>query len=392
MAVSKFEKSSAISKGLGNALEIIGTVGSLPAIAGVWYFVDPTSGSDTASGKTPQNALASIEAAYGLCVDAAGDGICIFSRDTGTASATTSYLKTELAWSKDSITVWGACAPVRISPRARIANQKITTTAALTVDAGDLKTITRASGSFITDGWEVGMTLLTAGDQTTSHVITAVAALSITVATDLVASAGGITSITSTMVDLITVSGHNNAFYNLQFWNGGSSATEIGGLEVTGNRNYFKNCHIVGGAGSAVAATKYSVKLNAAQENFFEGCTIGTDTFDHGNNADVEVILNSTVARNEFIDCEFRSYVSTGTAHGAVKSVSTSGGSPTMFRRCLFNSLLSATTPAAVHLTSGSVDKVGFAGCSAFNFTAWGGYADMPATAASAGGGLATTA
>jgi hypothetical protein len=244
----------------------------------------------------------------------------------------------------------------------------------------------------VTDGWEIGMKLTLAGDQTTAHVVTAVAALSMSVATNMVASAGGISSATSYNVNLITVSGTNNAFYNLQLWNGGTAAVEIGGLVVTGNRNSFDRCHITGGAGAAAAATKYSIKIDAGEENFFEACTIGTDTFDHGNNADVEVILNGVVKRNEFIDCEFRSFVSTGTAHGAVKSIGTSGGSPTFFRRCLFNSLLSATTPAAVHLVSGSVDKVGFADCSAFNFTAWGGYTDMAATAASAAGGIATTA
>jgi hypothetical protein len=373
-------------------VDMLALIDSLPPIVGHWYFVDPTSGNDGASGQGVSEAVKSIETAYDLCVSGAGDGICLLSRGTGTASQTTSYLTQELAWSKHGITVYGVCAPTKSYQRARVANKTITTTAALTVAAADLKSITRASGSFITDGWVSGMKLTLAGDQTTSHIVDEVGALTVSMTTDMVASAGGISSATSYMANLITMSGSNNRFVNVMLWNGGTAATEIGGLVVSGNRNTFENCHIVGGAGAAAAATKYSVKIDVGQENLFLNGTIGSDTFDHGNNADVEVILNNAVARNRFDNVEFMSFVSTGTAHGAVKSVSTSGGSPTMFQRCLFNSLLSATKPAAVHLTSGSVDKVGFAGCSAFNFTAWGGYADMATSAASAGGGLATTA
>lgn len=373
-------------------MEMLAGLASLPPIRGKWYFVDPTSGGHDASGESIEQACANFEDAYAKCVSGAGDGIAILSRGTGTASQTTSYLTQELAWTKHGITVYGVCAPTRSFMRARVANKTVTTTAALSVIAGALRVITRASGSFVTDGWEAGMKFTCAGDQTTSHIVASVTATTLTATTDLVASAGGISSITSYMVNLITISGSNNAFHNVMLWNGGTAATEIGGVVVTGNRNAFRNCHIVGGAGAAAAATKYSVKIDAGEENTFEGGTIGSDSFDHGNNADVEVILNGVVKRNRFVDVEFLSYVSTGTAHGAVKSVGTSGGSPTFFRRCLFNSLLSATKPAAVHLTSGSVDRVGFNDCGAFNFTAWGGYTDMPTAAASAGGGLATTA
>jgi len=193
---------------------------------------------------------------------------------------------------------------------------------------------------------------------------------------------------------LILLSGANNRFYNVNFWNGGSNALEIGGFNITGSRNYFQNCHFVGGAGSAAAATKYSLKVDAGEENTFRNCAVGSDSFDHGNNADVELILNGVVKRNRFYDCEFIAYVSTGTAHGGVKSVGTSGGSPTLFKGCAFNYALSASTPAAVHLVSGSVDKVIFQDCAAIKAGGWGTYvyANMVAPAATAGGGLATTA
>lgn len=389
--MSKFESSSAISKGLGNALETIAEVGSLPAIRGQWYFVDPKNGSDYSDGRSIETAVDGIAAAYAKAAD--GDGIALLSYGSTTAE-TTSYLKQELLWTKNGITVVGLAAKTRMFCRARVANKTVVTTAALSVIAGALRVITRASGSFVTDGWEIGMKLTAAGDQTTSHIVSAVSALSLTVTTDLVASAGGISSITSYCVNLITLSGMNNSFENVHFWGGGTASTEIGGLVITGLRNYFGRCHIVGGAGSATGATKFSLKIDAAEENTFESCTFGSNSYSQGDNAAAEIVLNGVVKRNRFYDCEITAMVSAGTAHGAVKSVGTSGGTATVFKSCLFNYGLSTTTPAAAHLVSGSVDKVIFQDCMAVKVTAWGTsvYANMVAPAATAGGGLATTA
>jgi hypothetical protein len=387
----KFESSSAISKGLGNALEIVSEVGSLPFIRGQWYYVDPTSGADTSDGRTVDTALANLDEAYSRASD--GDGIALLSYGA-TSAATTSYLKQELPWTKNGITVFGIAAPVAMFSRARVANKTVTTTAALSVIAGALTTITRASGSFLTDGWEAGMKFTCAGDQTTSHVVSSVSALSLVSTTDLVASAGGISSITSYNINLMTLSGANNRFYNVHFYNGGTASVELGGVVISGSRNYFEKCHLVGGAGSATAAGKFDLKIDTGEENTFQSCTIGSDSFAEGDNAATEIVLNGVVKRNRFKDCEIIAMVSAGTAHGAVKSVSTSGGSPTVFKSCLFNYSLSTTTPAAAHLVSGSVDKVIFQDCAAVKVTAWGTYvyANMIAPTATAGGGLSTTA
>jgi len=389
--MNKFESSSAISKGLGNALQTIADIGSLPAIRGRWFFVDPYKGADTSSGKTIDTAVASLSSAYEKCLDEAGDGICILSAGD-TAAETSSYLKTAMTWAKDGITVVGIGAPVKMFKRARISNKQVTTTAAMTVVAGALKVITRAAGSFITDGWEVGMTLVTAGDQTVTSVVTAVAALSITVTDNLTASAAGISSITSSVPILITLTGTNNSFYNLGFWNGGTAAADVGGIKITGHRNYFRDCHIVGGAGAA-SANQYSVLIEAGEENTFENCVIGTDTVDRGDNADAELILKGKSARNRFKGCEFLSWVTAGTAHGAIHSNGTNGGRVTLFENCVFNSLYSTTTPADVHLVTGTVSKIAMKSCACYNFTGWGASVavDNAATAASAAGGIATT-
>lgn len=381
----KFESSSAMSKGLGNALETISEVGSLPLIRGQWYFVDPTSGADTSDGRTIDTAVKGLKAAYDKVLD--GDGIALLSYGA-TAAATTSYLTQDLVWAKNGITVVGIAAPVRMFGRARVANKTIVSTVALTAVANT--SLTRASGSFIADGWEVGMQFITNVNAVALTVAT-VSATVITITSGTL-TVGAHTSVTSVMVNLMTVSGMNNRFYNVHFWNGGSNALEMGGVKVTGARNYFSNCHIVGSAAVAHASAR-SLEINAGEENFFDSCTIGSDSIDRGNNAMTEIILAGAAARNRFKECEILMYVAAGTAAGAIRSNGTNGGRSTVFDRCVFNAAFSVTTPADVHLVTGTVSKIVMKGCSAYNFTGWGAsaFVDGPAAAASAGGCLGTT-
>jgi len=360
--------------------------GGLPMIKGNWYFVDPKNGTATAGG-TAESPVNNISLAYDLCIDGAGDGIVLLSGGT-TSAHTTSYLTKLLTWSKSAITVVGVAAPVSMGGRARVANKTVVTTATLTAVADT--SISRAAGSFVTDGWVAGMKFISNVDAAAVTVDT-VSALVMTVTGTL--TVGAHTSITSVMPTLLTVSGSNNSFYNTHFYNGGTNALEIGGVIVSGERNYFGNCHIVGAAGAATSAANNSLTITGS-ECTFAGCTIGTNTFAQGNNAAAEIILSGAVKRNKFIDCEVVGMVSSGTAHGAVKSVSTTGGAGTVFKNCLFNYALSTTTPAAAHLVSGSNDEIILFNCASCQVTAWGTsvYANMIAPTAAAGGGLMTTA
>lgn len=382
----KFQSSSAISKGLGNALEIVSEVGSLPLIRGQWFYVDPTSGANTSDGRTIDTALADIAEAYDRVSD--GDGIALLSYGA-TSAATTSYLYQELAWAKNGITVFGVEAPVGMFGRARVASKTLTTTDTLTAVANT--SISRASGSFITDGWVAGMKFITNVDSAAITVST-VSALTITVSGTL--TAGAHTSMTSVNVNAMTVSGSNNRFFNVHVYNGGTNALEIGGTVVSGNRNYFQNCHFVGGAGAATTANNYSLKIDAGEENYFVNCAVGSNTFAQGNNAAGDIVLNGAVKRNHFIDCEVLAMVSAGTAHGAIKSITTTGGTGTVFKNCLFNYGLSTTTPAALHIVSGAVDNVILMNCALVKVTGVGTYvySNAVAPAASAAGGIATSA
>lgn len=109
---------------------------------------------------------------------------------------------------------------------------------------------------------------------------------------------------------VITVSGHGNTFSNLQIAHFGANTDSIAarGLDVTGNRNYFYNCHIVGvpNAHTGDEANACDLKVTG-QENMFERCYFGTNTVTRSTtNANVE--LTSQATRIWFKECFFTVY------------------------------------------------------------------------------------
>lgn len=262
-------------------LDVWGTSNIALLGQGTTFYVDPTNGAATNGGLSKDDAVASIETAYGLCTSGAGDNIIVYSAGT-TSAGTTSYLTAAITWSKHGITVIGMAAPTRMGGRARIS--------------------------------------------------TAATALAV----------------------LITVSGNNNAFYNIHVGNYGSDAAALGCVKVTGERNYFENCHILGGGHATPAGETgmYSLWLAAASENTFVGCTFGADTIVRSA-ANGEVVFSAACTRNRFFDCEIISASSTA-GKGAINLSGASAlGSHQIFKDCMFtnfkpNSADSALTVAVI--------------------------------------------
>lgn len=77
----------------------------------------------------------------------------------------------------------------------------------------------------------------------------------------------------------MTVSGYGNTFENLYMMHGRGSATNLVGLNITGNRNTFRRCHIAGPLHTTEGdeAGYTLIQLDAA-ETSFEECVIGIDT------------------------------------------------------------------------------------------------------------------
>lgn len=103
---------------------------------------------------------------------------------------------------------------------------------------------------------------------------------------------------------LITISGDGCIFQNLHAFHGYATAEAQICVNVTGERNYFENCHFAG-MGNATAgddAGSSSLSLTGDGENTFVGCTIGLDTVARST-TNAEIDLKSAAVRNTFKDC-----------------------------------------------------------------------------------------
>jgi len=386
--------------------------GMLPGlIRGTWYFVDPKTGDNSKDGLSPATAVKDIETAYLRCKDGEGDGIAVLSAGT-TSAHTTSYLKKTLVWAKSGITVIGVASGSRMASRARIASKEITSTG--TTFAQAAHAITRETGSFIADGWVVGMKGYIAdsgSNNGATFTVTEVSALSMTVSETLNVQTKAQTVscvLTSYLPNVLTVSGSNNAFFNISIGNYGSQAGAIGGLLVTGARNYFDRCHLLGACATAPAATTgaYDIKLDdGASENTFERCVIGSNTViraaANGNIAFAGSAAGTAPDRNAFYDCDILSYSETSGKGAIISESATSLQGVAIFARCRFinwnDNGIGALTSAFIGTkpTSGAILMDC---CSLVGWAAWdsvGGndmvYVANSAAVAAGAGGIATT-
>ena len=84
---------------------------------------------------------------------------------------------------------------------------------------------------------------------------------------------------TTTLANMLTVSGYGNLLANLYFMYGTDAATDLNLLSVTGDRNSFHNCHF-GGPMHVTPADEATFNLVnlACGEVFFKNCTFGIET------------------------------------------------------------------------------------------------------------------
>jgi hypothetical protein len=109
---------------------------------------------------------------------------------------------------------------------------------------------------------------------------------------------------------VLSVTGNGNTFSNLQIAHFGANTDAIAarGVDVTGDRNYFYNCHIVGipNAHTGDESTACDLKVTGS-ETLFERCYFGVNSVTRtAANANVE--LTSSATRIWFKDCFFTFY------------------------------------------------------------------------------------
>jgi hypothetical protein len=135
---------------------------------------------------------------------------------------------------------------------------------------------------------------------------------------------------------IMTVSANGCYFANLSIYMGVASVAPLGALSVTGARNRFDNCHILGmGATTNDVAGAYSLLLSGAEECEFHGCTIGSDRTPLGAAANSQIKFAATAKNILFKDCRIRlcSVHATNTLY--VRAAAGSLDGTVVFQNCL---------------------------------------------------------
>jgi len=242
--------------------DVAGLVG-LPYVGNI-YYVDPSAGSDTNSGTSQNDALATVAAAYNKCVSGQHDTVVIApSGGTGRTSETTA-----ITWAKRFTHLVGSAAPTAQDARAGIG---FSTGGSLVISENGclFKTLTFTSSADI--------------DET------------------------------------VSITGHYNSFLGVDF-KGTSNATSADStpwraLNINGGQeNYFGGCTLGGDTFTRGAANATLEFEGAASRNVFEDCrflmhadTAGTQT---------HVLFTGTSAIDRWIEFKNTSFYSFSTNNG----------------------------------------------------------------------------
>lgn len=135
---------------------------------------------------------------------------------------------------------------------------------------------------------------------------------------------------------LLNITATGCVFSNFYIFQGVDDATSLINVQVTGGRNYFHSVHFAGGGHATQAIDGgASLKLNGAEENTFDRCTIGVDTVDAATGM-MGILFDGEAHRNVFRNCTVRMRAGNGGA-GFVEVVDATGiDRDTIFDNCLF--------------------------------------------------------
>lgn len=205
----------------------------------------------------------------------------------------------------------------------------------------------------------------------------------------------------ATGIDLLTFSANGCIIKNIYAFHGVDDATSKICATVTGERNYFENCHFAGiGHATMSVAGSASVKLTGS-ENLFKNCQIGLDTIARDADA-TELWMDGAASRNVFEDCQFYGYISAAGYATVTLEDGTAIDRYLKFKNCEFftDSTNQAVAQTSVFNIKAAIvqGKIILKDCMAFTDGAaeWDSnnrgiiYANMPAAAASAAGGIGT--
>lgn len=170
-----------------------------------------------------------------------------------------------------------------------------------------------------------------------------------------------VTTATAALSPFITISGQGNSFHNVQFLS--NASTNYIAVRVSGNRNHFANVHFANTNATAGDNAGFAaLELYGAQENYFNNCTIGADTFSlTAAGACLRLTLGSdTVARNIFDNCIFPMLADASAPFFIKQPDSVGMDRWNMFRGCQFINAVGSTASTitdamSIHATPGGL-------------------------------------
>lgn len=366
-------------------------VSGLPAIRGQWFIVDPYKVTEASGGI--DGAFSNYSDAYDACVSGRGDGILILAAGAATYSA---IIKTPITHSKWAVTVVGIGVG-GYNSRVRVTHHAALTSSVSVAMNATAQTITRTSGSFITDGWEVGMKGIFDTSGTNSDVTFTVSAVTALVLTGTVGTDSILTETATSHTlcayapYLINVSGSNNRFYNVYFVNEANHVLNCGAVADSGNRNEFVNCHFnTVGALASADATLYDFRLSASEVQL-KHCWFGNNNvLRSAANGNILLGLSTTaIGQNYFEDCYILSTSATA-GHGAINvaNAATLGGW-VVFKGCNFvnwaSGAITALTTAIIGATPNNCGIYLDATCGMVGWAAWSANNDKFVTCGATG-------
>lgn len=273
----------------------------LPPVAGVnmtgnVWFVNPASGSDGNTGKSPSRAFQTLYKAYASASDGNNDVIYLIGNGASSGSARLSLANAQsvdstatagtLTWAKSALHLVGVAAPTRVGQRARIAPPTGTYTAS-----------TFGANTFF------------------------------------------------------SVTGQGCIFANIDVFVGFStgSATMVGWSD-TGGRNSYINMNFQGLSDAASAGGSGARTLlisGTTGENTFVNCVIGEDTTARSA-ANASIEFAGGTPRNTFVGCTFPFQCSASSPLGFIVSAAAGIDRWQLFDRCTFlNNVQSTSTTMA---------------------------------------------
>jgi len=179
------------------------------------------------------------------------------------------------------------------------------------------------------------------------------------------------------LVTVMTFGGKGSIIRNMQIGNEADADVDSGAVLITGDRLEFKNVFFAGMVHDTPAARagSYSLTLTGAHENFFEDCTIGTDTITRAA-ANAELVMTATSSKNIFRRCRFCSKSETAGKFSVHMNVPVGGAGLNSWEDCLFynQSVNWAQALTDVFHISGAQGTyfIDLARCRAIGFTGWG--------------------